>query len=132
VMLEDIRARKLPLRNPQNYADRLPYPVPKLVRPYYDQVDAEGLNKWLDAYPEWTQYRFNAVGVAPNGKVVAASNTVPQSIDPVLFDIQQAYDFLHAKNRKAPSQRAVAKKSGYSRDTVSSRWLHVRKLTPSK
>jgi len=47
--------------------------------------------------------------------------------DPTLADIQQAYDKLHKKTGKAPSQRAVERESGYSRETVRNRWKKLDK-----
>ena len=58
-ILRDIRAGKLSLRNPADYTDRLPYAVPIKISMVSDQVDADGLNTWLDANPEWSvSYRF--------------------------------------------------------------------------
>ena len=53
--------------------------------------------------------------------------------DRKLQDIQAAYDDLVAKSEKdgdgskAPSQRAVADRSGYPRDTVRSRWAFLKR-----
>lgn len=41
--------------------------------------------------------------------------------------IQQAFDALRAKTGKAPSQRAVADRSGYSRETVRDRWPRLKR-----
>ncbi len=74
-MLVDIRDGKLPLRNPQNPADRLPYRIPVEIRAYtesgnyrirrnarararLEETDAISLNQWLAQNPDWCGYRF--------------------------------------------------------------------------
>lgn len=47
--------------------------------------------------------------------------------DRVMADIQQAYDEVRRQTGKAPSQRAVARRTGYARETVTKRWPKVRK-----
>jgi hypothetical protein len=76
VMLDAIRAEALPLRNPQDYGDRLPYPVPRQITVYADEVDSIGLNRWLDSNPDWAViFRFpeplrKQVGAAsPNSQI---------------------------------------------------------------
>jgi hypothetical protein len=50
--------------------------------------------------------------------------------DQTLANIQQTYNRLLTETGKPPSQRAVAKKSGHSRDAVSVRWPAVVKNRP--
>lgn len=79
-MLRDIRSGKLPLRNPQNPADRLPYEVPLELQAFYDQVDAQSLNKWLNAHPDWSvSYRF-PVGDANEKKTTDRECGEPLSV----------------------------------------------------
>jgi hypothetical protein len=65
---DEIRAGRLPLKNPRNLADSLPYAVPKNLRVFYDRVDVVDVNKLLDAHSEWrTEYRFpNPASRFPN------------------------------------------------------------------
>lgn len=60
-LVDAIRSGTIPLKNPRNLADLLPYPVPKNLRTFYDRVDVFDVNKLLDAHPEWrVSYRFLA------------------------------------------------------------------------
>jgi hypothetical protein len=59
-MLNSIQQGELPLRNPGVYSDRLPYAVPKIIHSFIEEVDADGLNRWLDAHSEWNvTFRFH-------------------------------------------------------------------------
>ena len=60
---------ELPLRNPQDYSDNLPYSVPKQLYSFVEQVDAPGLNRWLDLHPDWgVKFRFanQVIGTTAN------------------------------------------------------------------
>jgi hypothetical protein len=60
-ILEAVRKGELPLRNPGDYSDRLPYTVPKQIFFFIEQVDADGLNGWLELHPEWgITFRFSS------------------------------------------------------------------------
>jgi hypothetical protein len=75
-MLADIKAGKLPVCNPRNLLDTLPYTVPRIIRPYYDQVNTAGLNAWLDAHPKWSvSYRFNRAASNEMGQSERANRT---------------------------------------------------------
>ncbi|KVU30538.1 hypothetical protein WK65_04370 [Burkholderia ubonensis] len=64
-LVDAITSSMLPLRNPRNLADALPYSVPKNLRTFYDRVDVKDVNSWLDAHPKYgVKYRF-AVEVPP-------------------------------------------------------------------
>lgn len=79
-MLESIQKGDLPLRNPTDYSDRLPYAVPKQLLSFYEQVDADGLNGWLDAHKEWNViYRFPA---PPPQITTPADSTVELKAEP--------------------------------------------------
>jgi hypothetical protein len=78
------------------------------------------------------------VAVALNGGPVAESYFEDalegrRQTDRKLQDIQQAYDALldesarDGSGGRAPSQRAVAGRSGYPRETVRARWAFLRK-----
>jgi hypothetical protein len=45
--------------------------------------------------------------------------------DNALAEMKQAYDLLKRENGRPPSQRAVARKSGYHRSAVSARWNKI-------
>lgn len=69
---DEIRAGRLPLKNPRNLADSLPYAVPKNLRVFYDRVDVVDVNKLLDAHSEWrVAYRF---AVHTRSKAVATDD----------------------------------------------------------
>lgn len=58
-LVDAIRAGILPLKNPRNLADSLPYAVPKNLRAFYDRVQVADVNALLDANPSWqVSYRF--------------------------------------------------------------------------
>ncbi|MCA8094417.1 hypothetical protein LGM65_26680 [Burkholderia anthina] len=59
-LIDAIKGGELPLRNPRNLADSLPYAVPKNLRTFYDCIDVTDVNAWLKAHPEYrTAYRFS-------------------------------------------------------------------------
>lgn len=60
--MESVRKRDLPLRNPSDFSDNLPYQVPKQFFSFWEHVDAAGLNRWLEANPDWTSFRFTQPG----------------------------------------------------------------------
>jgi hypothetical protein len=58
-LMEAVCNGDLPLRNPYNYSDNLPYAVPKRFYSFIEQVDVSGLNRRLDLHPEWgVVFRF--------------------------------------------------------------------------
>lgn len=58
-LIDAIRTGTLPLKNPRNLADSLPYAVPKNLRAFYDRVQVVDVNALLDANPSWqVSYRF--------------------------------------------------------------------------
>lgn len=60
-LVTEIRGGALPLKNPRDLGDFLPYAVPKNLRTFYDRVNVADVNKLLDAHPEWrVTYRFPA------------------------------------------------------------------------
>jgi len=75
-----IRAGMLPLKNPRNLADALPYAVPKNLRAFYDRVDVADVNKLLDANQEWhVAYRF-ACRVQVNGVAISGESADTSSV----------------------------------------------------
>jgi hypothetical protein len=48
-----IKRGELPLKNPMDYTDKLPYDVPDKLCNYSDLVSAVDFNAWLAAHPEW-------------------------------------------------------------------------------
>jgi hypothetical protein len=58
-LVAEIRSGALPLKNPRDLADFLPYAVPKNLRTFYDRVDISDVNKLLDSNLDWrVTYRF--------------------------------------------------------------------------
>jgi hypothetical protein len=58
-LVAEIRGGALPLKNPRDLADFLPYAVPKNLRTFYDRVDISDVNKLLDSHLDWrVTYRF--------------------------------------------------------------------------
>jgi len=58
-LVAEIKGGTLPLKNPRDLGDFLPYSVPKNLSTFYDRVDVADVNKLLDAHPEWrVTYRF--------------------------------------------------------------------------
>jgi len=58
VIIEAIENEEIPLKNPRNPSDNIPYAFPKVLRPWYDQVLASDINKWLDEHPDYGPYRL--------------------------------------------------------------------------
>ena len=85
-MLDSIQKGELPLRNPRDYSDRLPYAVPKIIRSFEEQVDADGLNAWLDAHKEW--------GITFRFKQPAPLSTAPQPLRTVPVTRQRELEIL--------------------------------------
>lgn len=63
-LLAAVAAREIPLKNPRNVDDNLPYAVSEVVRPYYDQVHFADVNTWLSKRPTWTKARLTQPGPA--------------------------------------------------------------------
>ncbi|KVQ16513.1 hypothetical protein WJ99_03735 [Burkholderia ubonensis] len=58
-LVAEIRGGALPLKNPRDPGDFLPYAVPKNLRTFYDRVDVADVNKLLDSRSGWrVTYRF--------------------------------------------------------------------------
>ncbi|UEP49357.1 hypothetical protein LMA00_06285 [Burkholderia ambifaria] len=58
-LVAEIRGGALPLKNPRDLGDFLPYAVPKNLRTFYDRVDIADVNKLLDSRSDWrVTYRF--------------------------------------------------------------------------
>jgi hypothetical protein len=58
-LVTEIKSGTLPLKNPRDLCDFLPYVVPKNLRTFYDRVDVSDVNKLLDSRPDWrVTYRF--------------------------------------------------------------------------
>ncbi len=72
-LVTEIKSGALPLKNPRDLRDFLPYAVPKNLRTFYDRVDVADVDKLLNAHPEWrVEYRFNSAEL-PSGNTPAAS-----------------------------------------------------------
>lgn len=61
---QQVQAGVLPLRNPLDLADALPYEVPHVLRDHHDQVCRSDVNQWLAANPGWGEYRLEDSRVA--------------------------------------------------------------------
>jgi len=93
-LVEAIDLKRIPLRNPCNFSDAKPYiapgkPVPRILRAYYDCVDLDDVNRWLDAHPEWREtWRFP---IAPkqragNGETARAPNDPARGDGSIRFE----------------------------------------------
>jgi len=90
-----IAAKHLPLKNPQDLTDNLPYPVPSLVREFYDQVSGEDVNTWLDANPVWkVTYRIPSPA---QGSAVEKSITEAAGDPPWVTETQRLADEIGTK-----------------------------------
>ena len=123
--LNDELAMYLPGRN-QKY-DYGPQPRRFLsVHDFYEEAYWNDLNSWLDRYEPRIACRFPAPKSQPQWECVDEGGR--EDHDPKLVYVQQAYNEIHGETGKAPSQRAVALRSGYARETVRSMWSRLKKL----
>jgi hypothetical protein len=76
LIMGEIEAGALPLKNPKDYTDPLPYPIPETLLDYYDVVSAADVNTWLTAHPEWGNYRLGDVVPTPDSMEQASSIAV--------------------------------------------------------
>ncbi|MGB6452668.1 MAG: hypothetical protein WBE92_18105 [Steroidobacteraceae bacterium] len=111
ILLQEIRDGKLPLRNPSDYSDRLPYTVPNHMGADCDQVDADALNKWLGSHSEWAvSYRFPASSAAPQGEPTTQSVPLPRQLSQeqeILRVISELGYQANALPRRSPGQSGV-------------------------
>jgi len=123
--LSDELAMYLPGRNQKH--DYGPRPRRLLsVRDFYEEAYWNDLNSWLGKY----EPRITCTFPAPKSQPQPEQYKHPTRMldEAPLIDIQQAYDRIYAKTEKAPSQRAVARESGYSREKVSRIWPHLKRV----
>jgi hypothetical protein len=71
--------------------------------------------------------QFAALVLTLHWDIPAELKRLANPTDSKLADIQEAYNHLSRANGRAPSQRAVAKKSGYHPSTVAKRWSLIVK-----
>ncbi|CAG9270268.1 hypothetical protein BCEP4_60126 [Burkholderia cepacia] len=70
-LVAEIKSGALPLKNPRDLGDFLPYPVPKNLRTFYDRVDISDVDKLLDTRPDWrVTYRFRTEAAAAPASAV--------------------------------------------------------------
>jgi len=110
-LLESIHKRELPLRNPNNPSDNLPYPVPKQLYSFVEQVDAAGLNKLLDSHPEWgVVFRFpvpvHKPGTAEKG---GSSGEAGQSDPPWIEEARRIADRIARQRFSRGEQEITAR-----------------------
>lgn len=90
-LVSEIRRGTLPLKNPRDLGDFLPYAVPKNLRSFYDRVDVSDVNKLLDANKEWrVAYRFGE-GTMPAASTGAISKATSK---PLLQQRHQEQEIL--------------------------------------
>jgi len=59
LIVNGVKQGHLPLKNPRDFGDKLPYAVPSVVRVWYEHVTNTDLNSWLESNSEWgIKYRF--------------------------------------------------------------------------
>ncbi|WP_027784352.1 MULTISPECIES: hypothetical protein [Burkholderia] len=79
-LVAEIRGGALPLKNPRDLGDFLPYAVPKNLRTFYDRVDIADVNRLLDSRPEWRvtyQFRTDAAAAPASAVEVEAAPARP-------------------------------------------------------
>lgn len=87
-LMDAARNGELSLRNPQDFSDNLPYAVPKQFYSFAEQVDARGLNAWLNSHPDYTRFRFlvsvpdaSSAAALPSGAEAAGRASIVQQHD---------------------------------------------------
>lgn len=116
-LVDAIRSSALPLKNPRNLADTLPYKVQPNLRTFYDRIELTDVNLWLDAHPEYrVKYRFSVTAPAaatPATPALAETKTLQHStitqrtniLDPEIddairekgMDVNQVYPYLRER-----------------------------------
>jgi hypothetical protein len=76
--------------------------------------------------------QFAALALTLGWGIPTELKGLAKAADSMTGVMQQAYEELLAASGKPPSQRAVAKKSGYSRDAVTLRWSAISKNRPNQ
>jgi hypothetical protein len=85
-----------------------------------NELDGCELDTWLKDKEPHVKFRFSEADVDP-GKVLHGQNGKSAKRERILNDIQDAYEKVRAETGKEPSERDVAKRSGYDRETVRKR-----------
>lgn len=116
-LVDAIRSSALPLKNPRNLADTLPFKVQPNLRTFYDRIELTDVNLWLDAHPEYrVKYRFSVTAPAaatPATPALAETKTLQHStitqrtniLDPEIddairekgMDVNQVYPYLRER-----------------------------------
>jgi len=60
-IIDAIEAGDIPLKNPKDLEDNLPYAVPDEITKYYHQIHFSDVNNWLDDHPDYGPHRLDAV-----------------------------------------------------------------------
>ncbi|HKT98051.1 MAG TPA: hypothetical protein VJS30_16225 [Paraburkholderia sp.] len=138
-IVAEIRGGALPLKNPRDLGDFLPYAVPKNLRTFYDRVDVADVNKLLDAHPEWrVTYRFPITAVSSVLPPVTETESSPTR--PPLQQQHQESEILRVIRdlgedpKKLPKQKpgkpgikaAVRAKLSFSEKVFDKAWERLR------
>lgn len=97
----------MPLKNPRNLADSLPYVVPTNLRAYYDRIELADVNKLLDTNPDWrVSHRFTV-----ESALVLAAQTSARLVDGgIANDVG-----ITKRERQIQAIESVADELGYDR-----------------
>jgi hypothetical protein len=107
-IVDAVKAGPLPLKNPRNLADSLPYSVPKNLRAFYDRVDITDVNRWLDDNSGW--------GVAYRFTVEAPAAAAPATANEPASDASSTNETgLSKRERQIRAIEATADKLSYER-----------------
>lgn len=114
-IVDAIKRGELPLKNPRNLADPLPYAVPKNLRTFYDRVDVADLNRWLDENPDWgVAYRFTVEVTAPAS--VSLQSAVPETDNSAMSGAGN--EGLTKRERQIRAIEAAADTKGFRRTAI--------------
>lgn len=135
-LLEDVRAGRLPLRNPSDYSDRLPYAVPDHIGAGTDQVDADGLNQWLDSHSEWqVEYRFGQSSLQPETRPRQVSEQQDDQILTAIRALGHNPSALPVSRGTQPGVKAAvwerlgSAQQGWTRSKFDHAWKRLRAAT---
>ncbi len=87
---------------------------------------------WRVSLVEFATWARGASWVIPGELAKIATVHSVRGNDSILNNIEVAYHALEAATGKTPSQRSVAARSGYDRETVRRRWSLIQKGRPAK
>lgn len=139
-LVAEIKSGALPLKNPRDLGDFLPYPVPMNLRTFYDRVDICDVDKLLDGHPDWrVAYRFRTDAATLSPASAAGVDAAP--VKPLLQQRHQENEILRVirelgedpvslpkqKSGKPGIKSAVRAKLPFSGKVFDLAWERLRK-----